>query len=105
MLRLILLRISALGLLTGCANNQPLVLNADNPASPAAREAVTSPAHPVLGLDQATKRSRDLIAARAAHDTQGQQQPQDQQNTSGMKNMPGMQHEDGNSQQEGEHDH
>ena len=105
MLRLILLRISALSLLMGCASNQPLVLNADNPASPAAREAVTSPAHPVLGLDQATKRTRHLIAARASHNTQSQQQQQDQQNMSGMKNMPGMQPKDGNTQQEGDHDH
>jgi len=99
MLRLILLRISALSLLTGCASDQPLNLNADNPASPAAREAVTSPAHAVLGLDQATKRTRDLIAARAAHNTQGQPQPQDQQNMSGMKPT------DENSQQERDHDH
>src|SRR6516164_11852593 len=101
MLRLILLRISALSLLTGCASDQPLNLNADDPASPAAREAVTSPVQPVLGLDQATKRTRDLIAARAAHNTQGQQQPQDQQNMSGMKNMPGMKPTNENAQQEG----
>jgi hypothetical protein len=99
MLRLILLKISVLSLLTSCASDQPLNLNADNPASPAAREAVTSPAHPVLGLDQATKRTRELIAARAAHNMQVQPLQQDQQNMSRMKPT------DENSQQERDHDH
>jgi hypothetical protein len=72
MSRLIFLKILAFGLLTGCASNQPLVLNADNPASPLAREAITSAAQPSLSVDAASKRTRALIAARAAEDTQGQ---------------------------------
>jgi hypothetical protein len=100
--------ILALSFLVGCASNQPLVLNTDNPASPAAREAITPPARQVLGIDQASKRTRELIAARAAQDTQSQRQQNDQQmqNMPGMKNMPGMEHEEDNSpQKEGEHGH
>jgi hypothetical protein len=105
MLRLTFLNILAFGLLAGCVSNRPLVLNADNPASPSAREAITSPAPSMLSFDQASKRTRELIAARAAEDTQGQRQQQDQQNKSEMKNMPGMQPEDDNTRQEGDHDH
>jgi|SRR6516162_3709652 hypothetical protein len=104
MVRLTFLKILAFGLLTGCADTQPLVLNANNPASPAAREAITSPAQAVLSLDQASKRTRELIAARAAQDAKVQHQQQ-QQNVSGMKNMPAMQPEEDNTQHEGDHDH
>ena len=68
MLRLTFLNILGFGLLASCANDRALVLNADNPASPIAREAITSPAQSVLNLDQASKRTRELIAARAAQD-------------------------------------
>jgi|SRR6516165_3014397 hypothetical protein len=105
MLRLTFLKILAFGLLAGCASNRPLVLNADNPASPIAREAITSPAQPVLNLDQASKRTRELMAARAAEDTQGQHQQQDQQKMPEMKNMRGMQPEEDNNQSQGDHDH
>ena len=105
MLRLTFLNILAFGLLAGCVGNRPLALNADNPASPIAREANTSPAQSVLNLDQASKRTRELIAARAAQDTQGQHQQQDQQKMSGMKNMPGMQNEEDNNQSQGDNDH
>src|SRR5215831_18219951 len=98
MFRLTFLRILPFGLLAACASTRTLVLNADNPASPAAREAITSPAHSILNLDQASKRTRELIAARAAEDTQGQPQQQDQQNISRMKNTPGMQPEEGGTQ-------
>src|SRR6516165_9698253 len=99
MLRLTFLKILAFGFLAGCASYRPLVLNTDNPASPNADEAITSPAQSVLNLDQASKRTRELIAARAAQDTQGQQ------NISGMKNMPGVQPELDNNQSQGDHDH
>jgi len=105
MLRFTILRILPFGLLAACASNQPLVLNADNPASPIAREAITSPAQSVLTLDQASKRTRELIVARAAQDTQGQHQQQDQQKMPGMKNMSGMQPEEENNQSQGDHDH
>jgi len=105
MLRLTFLKILAFGFLAGCASYRPLVLNTDNPASPNADEAITSPAQSVLNLDQASKRTRELIAARAAQDTQGQHQQQGQQNISGMKNMPGVQPEVDNNQSQGDHDH
>ena len=105
MLRLTFLKILAFGFLAGCASNRPLILNTDNPASPNADEAITSPAQSVLNLDQASKRTRELIAARAAQDTQGQHQQQGQQNISGMKNMPGVQPEADNNQSQGDHDH
>ena len=105
MLRLTFLKILAFGFLAGCASNRPLILNTDNPASPNADEAITSPAQSVLNLDQASKRTRELIAARAAQDTQGQHQQQGQQNISGMKNMPGVQPEVDNNQSQGDHDH
>jgi hypothetical protein len=93
-------------LLVGCASNQPLVISADNPASPEARESITPAAREVLGIDRASKRTRELIAARAVQDTQSRRQQKDQQiqNMPGMKNMPGMEHkEDSSSQKEGEH--
>ena len=105
MLRLTFLNILGFGLLASCANDRALVLNADNPASPIAREAITSPAQSVLNLDQASKRTRELIAARAAQDTQGQHQQRDQQKMPKMKNMPGMQHEEDNNQSQGDNDH
>src|SRR5215472_3360927 len=101
MLRLTFLNILAFGLLAGCVSNRPFVLNADNPASPIAREAITSPAQSVLNLDQASKRTRELIAARAAQDTQGLHQ----QKMPGMKNMSGTQPEEDNNQSRGDHDH
>ena len=82
--------ILAFSLLAGCESNRPLILDTDNPASPTAREAITPPAQPILDADPLTGRTRELIAARAAQETQGQIQPTDRQ----MKNMPGMQHEE-----------
>ena len=105
MLRLTFLKILAFGFLAGCASYRPLVLNTDDPASPNADEAITSPAQSVLNLDQASKRTRELIVARAAQDTQGQHQQQDQQKMPGMKNMSGMQPEEENNQSQGDHDH
>ena len=87
MSRLSLLAFLAFSLLNGCVSSRPLVINTDNPASPLAREAVTRPAQPILAADPLSKRTRELIAARAAQETQGQQQNQQ------MKDMPGMQHE------------
>lgn len=71
--------ISAFSLLVGCVSNRPLILDTDNPASPMAREAVTPPAQAILDTDPLTERTRELIAARAAQETQGQVQRHDQQ--------------------------
>lgn len=87
--------ILAFSLLVGCVSNRPLILDADNPASPTTREAIIPPAQPILDTDPLTERTRELIATRAVQETQGQVQPPDQQ----MKDMPGMQHkEDSHSQ-------
>ena len=87
--------ILAFSLLVGCVSNRPLVLDAENAASPTAREAITPPAEPILDTDPLSKRTRELIAARAAQETERQVQPPDQQ----MKDLPRMQHrEDGQSQ-------
>jgi hypothetical protein len=101
MARLSLLGLLALSLLNSCVSSRPLVLDADDPASPTARSATTGPAQPILGADPLTKRTRQLIAARAAQETQGQQQQSDQE----MKDMPGKQHkEDDMSQHHSDHD-
>jgi hypothetical protein len=87
MSRLSLIGLFVFSFLNGCVSSRPLVLNTDNPASPMAREAITRPARPILAADPLSKRTRELITARAAQETQGQQQNQQ------MKDMPGMQHE------------
>jgi hypothetical protein len=83
----------ALSAVVGCTTHLP-PLAADNPASLAAPEAVTQPARFSLGTDSATKRTGQLIAARAQRDsgTQPQQEKKDQK-MPGIENMPGMQHD------------
>jgi hypothetical protein len=87
--------ILAFSLLFGCVSDRPLVLATDNPASPTAREANTPPARSILTTDPLTERTRELIAARAAQETQGQIQPEDRQ----RQEMPEMQHEGNNQSQ------
>jgi hypothetical protein len=87
MTRLILLLIFVL--LAGCATTNLPPLSADNPASPDASESVTAPARAVLGPDEPTKRTQQLLAARAQQDSSSQQQIQTKETTPGM-NMPGM---------------
>ena len=94
MIRSILIPILALGLLTGCATTNLPPLTADNPASPAAPEAMTRPARFSLGTDSATKRTHQLIAARAQQDSGTQpQQEKKNQTMPDMQNMPGIQHD------------
>lgn len=71
--------ILAFSLLVGCVSNRPLILDTDNPSSPMAREGVAPPAQAILDTDPLTERTRELIAARAAQETQGQVQRHDQQ--------------------------
>jgi hypothetical protein len=70
--------------LTGCASTQPLILNPENPASPEASEAAIPPARSTLVLDEPSRRTRELIAARAnpdrnAPDVEQKQQPGEHQ--------------------------
>jgi hypothetical protein len=84
------IRLIALGLLTGCATAPPPPLKADNPASPSAPEATVRPFRNALGVDDLTKKNRQILAQAAK-----QQQEWDQSGpVSGgqqMQNMPGMQ--------------
>jgi hypothetical protein len=68
-----------LSLLAGCATAPPPPLTADNPASPSAPEATVRPLRNALGVDDLTRKSRQILAQVA--EQQGQQ----------MQNMPGMQ--------------
>jgi hypothetical protein len=80
-------------LLAGCATAPPPPLTADSPASPSAPEATVRPLRNALGVDDLTKKSRQILAQAAeqqqqwdqsgpvSHGQQGQQ----------MQNMPGMQ--------------
>jgi len=51
------------GFITGCAT-QPLVLDANHPASADAPEAATAPARSTLRADADTRRTRELLAQR-----------------------------------------
>jgi hypothetical protein len=84
--------IVALGLLAGCTTAPPPPLTADNPASPSAPEATVRPLRNGLGVDDLTRKSRQILAQAAE-----QQQRWDQsgpvsgdQQGQQMQNMPGM---------------
>jgi hypothetical protein len=87
MIRVILLLFFVL--LAGCAGINLPRLSADNPANPDASESVSAPAKAVLGPDEATQRTQQLLAARAQQDSSSQQQMQKKETIPGM-NMPGM---------------
>jgi hypothetical protein len=58
---------------------------------------MTPPARPLLGIDRATRRTNQLIAARAEQERQGQSQQQPEQNIQnvpGMPSMPGVKHDE-----------
>src|SRR6266478_5785010 len=83
----------ALGLLVGCTTAPPPPLTADHPASSSAPEATVRPLCNALGVDDLTKKSRQILAQAAK-----QQQRWDQsgpvsggQQGQQMENMPGMQ--------------
>jgi hypothetical protein len=82
----------ALGLLAGCATATPPPLTADNPASPSAPEATVSPFRNALGVDDLTKKSRQILAQAAKQQQQWDQSgpvSRDQQGQQ-MQTMPGM---------------
>ena len=78
----------ALGLLAGCATAPPPPLTADNPASPSAPEATVSPFRNALGVDDLTKKSRQIFAQAAKQQQQASPTPTPQQGQ--MDQMPGM---------------
>src|SRR5260370_37705947 len=87
------IRLIALGLLTSCATAPPPPLTADNPASPSAPEATVRPLRNALGIDDLTKKSRQILAQAAKQQQQWDQSGPvsgDQQGQQ-MQNMPGMQ--------------
>src|SRR6202048_2835994 len=83
----------ALSLLAGCATTPPPPLTADSPASLSAPEATVRPRRNPLGVDNLTKKSRQILTQAAK-----QQQQWDQsgpvsggQQGQQMQNMPAMQ--------------
>src|ERR1700730_3383242 len=88
----------ALGLIAGCATAPPPPLTADHPASPSAPEATVRPLRNALGVDDLTKKSRQILAQAAKQQQQwdqsgpvcGGQQGQQMQNMRGMQ-MPRQQ--------------
>jgi hypothetical protein len=88
----------ALGLLEGCATAPPPPLTADNPASPSAPEATVRPLRNALGVDDLTRKSRQILAQAAKQQQEwdqggpvsGGQQGQQMQNMRGMQ-MPRQQ--------------
>src|SRR5271166_3263047 len=77
----------ALGLLASCATAPSPPLTADNPANPSAPEATVRPRRNALGVDDLTKKSRQILAQAAK-----QQQQWDQGGpASENQTMPGMQ--------------
>jgi len=102
MSRFSFLSMLVLSLFGGCSTTALPPLGANNPASADAREAVTPPARPLLGIDRATQRTNQLIAAHAEQESQGQSQRQPEQN---FQNMPGMQSRPGmKHDKEGDHE-
>src|SRR6266481_4220861 len=83
----------ALGLSVGCATAPIPPLRADNPANPSAPEATIRPLHNALGVDDLTKKSRQILAQAAKQQQQWDQSGPDSGDQQGqqMQNMPGMQ--------------
>jgi hypothetical protein len=87
-----------LSLLAGCTTAPPPPLTADDPASPSAPEATVRPLRNALGVDDLTKKSRQILAQAAKQQQQwdqsgpvsGGQQGQQMQNMRGMQ-MPRQQ--------------
>ena len=83
----------ALGLLAGCATAPPPPLTADDPANPSAPEAAVRPLRNALGVDDLTKKSRQILAQAAKEQQQWDQSgaASGDQQDQGTQNMPGMQ--------------
>lgn len=80
----------ALGLLAGCTTAPTPPLRADNPANPSAPEATVWPLRNTLGVDDLTKKSRQILAQAAKQQQQWDQSGPDSGDRQ-MQNMPGMQ--------------
>jgi hypothetical protein len=83
----------ALGLLAGCATAPPPPLAAGDPANPSAPEAAARPMRNALGVDDLTKKSREILAQAAKQQEQSDQSGPVSGDHQGqqMQNMPGMQ--------------
>jgi hypothetical protein len=68
-------------------------LTADNPASPSAPEGIVRPLRNALGVDDLTKKSRQILVQAAKQQQQWDQSGPVSGNQQGqqMQNMPGMQ--------------
>src|SRR4029077_334524 len=82
-----------LSLLAGCATAPPPPLTADNPASPSAPEATVRPLRNALGVDDLTRKSRQIFAQAAKQQQQWDQSGPVSGGQQGRQtqNMPGMQ--------------
>jgi len=83
----------ALGLLAGCATAPPPPLTADDPANPSAPEAPVRSLRNALGVDDLTKKSRQILAQATKQQQQWDQSgaASGDQQDQGTQNMPGMQ--------------
>ena len=92
MLRLIPTILMAAALLTGCATAPPPPLTVDSPASPDAVAGATPARHSSLRPDEATLKSRAILAAAAKADEQGSETPPEAGTPMKHDAMPGMDH-------------
>jgi hypothetical protein len=85
--------IAALGLLAGCTTAPTPPLTADDPTNPSAPEATIRPLRNALGVDDLTKKSRQILAQAAKQQQQWDQSGPDSSEQQGqqMQNIPGMQ--------------
>ena len=82
------LALVALVLLAGCVTAPPPPPTADNPASPSAPEATVRPLRNALGVDDLTKKTRQIFAQADKQQDQPSPTPTPQQQQ--MDQMPGM---------------
>src|SRR5689334_9254002 len=85
--------LAAFGLVAGCTTAPPPPLTADHPASPSAPEVTVSPLRNALGVDDLTKKSRQILAQAAKRQQQWDQSGPVSGGRHGqqMENTPGMQ--------------
>jgi hypothetical protein len=80
--------LGAFSLLVGCVTAPPPPLTGYNPANPSAPEAPIRPVRNALGVDNLTKKTRQIFAQAARQQYQAPPTPTPQQGQ--MDQMPGM---------------